>query len=112
MSEHALDASDGPQRIDVICIELAGEVDIASAPAAQAELDRVIWAVPHGEVVIDLAGVTFMDCRGLSVLMWARNCLGPRLMLRNPSRPVTRLLDLTDVRQAFRLVNEQVIEQT
>jgi anti-anti-sigma factor len=93
--------------VDAIFVELTGEVDIASADEAQAELDRAIWAAPHSEVVVGLAHVTFMDCCGLSVLLRARKSLGDRLILRNPSPPVTRLLDLTNLRDAFRMVNGQ-----
>jgi anti-anti-sigma factor len=107
MSEQARDAPDSSPYVDAISVELTGEVDIASADEAQAELDRAIWAAPHSEVVVGLAGVTFMDCCGLSVLLRARKSLGARLILRSPSQPVTRLLDLTNLRDAFRMVDGQ-----
>ena len=107
MSELARDASWSSPHLGAFVVELSGDVDIASAGRAQAELDRAIAAASHGEVVVGLAGVTFMDCRGLSVLLRAREALGARLILRNPSQPVTRLLDLTELRDAFRMMDGQ-----
>jgi anti-sigma B factor antagonist len=104
MSEQEDDAFDGSPYAPAIFVELAGEVDIVSAGEARAELDRAISAAFHGDVVVDLARVTFMDCRGLSVLVGARNSLGESLILRRPSRAVTRLLDLTDLRETFTII--------
>jgi anti-anti-sigma factor len=105
MSEQRSYAPRSSPYIDAIFVELTGEVDIASADEAQAELDRAISAAPRSEVVVGLAHVTFMDCCGLTVLLRARKSLGDRLILRSPSLPITRLLDLTDLRDAFRTTN-------
>jgi anti-sigma B factor antagonist len=107
MSEPMRDASDGSPYAGAVVVELVGEMDIASADQARAELARVISKAPRDLIVVDLAAVTFMDCGGLRVLVVARNSLGDRLILRRPSGAVTRLLDLADLRETFTLEAEQ-----
>jgi anti-anti-sigma factor len=75
-------------------LQVEGEIDMASAPElveAMARLER-----SNGHLVIDLAGVTFMDSSGLHAVLnevMSRNGSGP-LVLRHPTRPVRRLLDI------------------
>jgi anti-anti-sigma factor len=97
MSEPLSDGLDSSPYAGAVVVELVGEVDLATADAARAELSRVISKAPRDQIVVDLAAVTFMDCGGLSVLVGARNSLGA----------VTRLLDLTDLRETFTLEAEQ-----
>ncbi|MBO1419171.1 STAS domain-containing protein [Streptomyces sp. FH025] len=72
-----------------------GGIDLATAPRFRCRLDAALEA--HGEVVLDLSEVTFMDCSGLGVLVQARHLAdryGGRLVLRGVGRPVVRLLKL------------------
>ena len=52
-------------------VEVAGELDLHSAPQLRAELARAVenGAAPH--IVVDLAGVTFLDSTGVGVLVGA-----------------------------------------
>ena len=86
--------------------ELSGDLDIASTGQARNRLERAISDTPSGPVLVDLAHVTFMDCRGLSLLVWAHNVLGDRLVLGRPSSAVTRLLDLTGLRKTFMIADD------
>ena len=52
-----------------------GEIDMASAPLLEAELDEVLDLGP-GSVAVDLTEVTFVDSTGLRVLLQARDRLG------------------------------------
>jgi anti-anti-sigma factor len=88
-------------------VELSGDVDLASAEQALNILAGAIAQNPSGSVVVDLARVRFMDCRGLAALVWARNMIGDRLILGRPSAAITRLLDLTDLREFFVIVDER-----
>lgn len=106
MSEMRWDAPYAAPVVGAVVVGLAGDVDVASADEAEDELARAISAARHAGVVVDLSEVTFMDCCGLSVLIRARNSLGDRLTLRNPSRWVTRLLELTDLRDGFVISDE------
>jgi anti-anti-sigma factor len=75
---------------DECVVMAAGEVDMASAPQLTGALADV-----HGRVVVDLAGVTFLDSTGISVLVGARNRLreeGGDLSIRNPQDHVRAVL--------------------
>jgi anti-sigma B factor antagonist len=72
--------------------EVAGEIDAHSAPSL-AELLTV-----NGEkLVLDLAGVTFMDSSGLRVVVNLHQHGqdgGPELVIQDPSKPVVRLFEI------------------
>ena len=52
-------------------VEICGEIDIHSAPRLRDELLRVVRR--HGpQLALDLAGVTFLDCAGVNVLLATR----------------------------------------
>ncbi|MEN3584228.1 STAS domain-containing protein [Streptomyces sp. ZYX-F-203] len=53
-------------------VELRGEIDLGSAPRVGARLDALTDA-SRPDLVIDVRGVTFMDCTGLGLLCRARN---------------------------------------
>jgi anti-sigma B factor antagonist len=77
-------------------VVVTGEVDLYSAP----QLEQVVGgAVEGGEgnVVIDLAGVRFMDSAGLNIIIRCYKPLdqqGRRLVLRSPVDAVRRTLEL------------------
>jgi anti-anti-sigma factor len=55
-------------------------------------------------LVVDVRGVTFMDCAGVRVLLTARKqveAAGGRLVLAGPSSAVSRLLELTGLSEAL-----------
>lgn len=77
-------------------IVLTGDLDPATAPRLQAAIDD--HADGAQAIVLDLAGVSFLDSSGLRVLVAANEALrgrGIALTLRSPSDNVRRLLDLT-----------------
>lgn len=79
-------------------VTVSGEIDLASAPRLRQALVEVLH--PNSDAIVDLSGVAFVDASGIGVLVGAahRACsMGGRLILRHPSRPVTRLLDLLDL---------------
>lgn len=72
---------------------VAGELDIATAPELQRELQEAQrWA---RLIVIDLRAVTFIDCSGLHVLIAAR--AGRARTMLVAGHAVKRLLDLAGV---------------
>lgn len=77
-------------------LAVAGEIDAFSAPA----LAEAIDATEHGELIVDLAGVDFVDSSGLRVLLQSHQQLqaaGRALRLRRPSPVVQRLFDVAGV---------------
>jgi anti-sigma B factor antagonist len=79
---------------------LTGELDVASAP----ELETCLLALGDIDIILDLARLTFVNSRGISVLIVAlrrSGARGHRFVLRAPSAPVANVLRLTGVDQVL-----------
>jgi len=88
---------------DAVVMILAGELDLASAPTLEREL-REAEATRPARLVIDLAGLAFMDSTGLQALLRAReraNADDHRLSLRHAVHQVRRVFELTKTTNAF-----------
>lgn len=84
-------------------IELAGELDLESAPELERQLREVERAGP-GRVLIDLGDLEFMDSTGVAVIIRAGRAArenGHRLSLRPGPPQVQRLFELTGMLQRF-----------
>jgi len=55
-----------------LVVEIHGEIDVFSAPELRDELLRVIRRYGP-QLALDLAGVTFIDCAGVNVLLATRH---------------------------------------
>jgi anti-sigma B factor antagonist len=77
-----------------VVVAPAGEVDIATAPALERELDALLARRP-GAVVVDLRGVTFLDSTGVRVL------LGATLKASRDSSHVSVILGPSPTRRAL-----------
>ncbi len=80
-------------------IEVTGDVDLANA-ADLLEAIELVHACSPRDVTLDLAGVTFIDARGLATLVLAHRHLVEhrcRLHLRNAHAEVASVLRLADV---------------
>jgi anti-anti-sigma factor len=81
-----------------VVITACGELDAASGSTLT---DVIVQAVstPCRRVIVDASAVTFLDAAGLHVLCGRTLGRGAEvpIMLRAPSRPVKRLLELTDL---------------
>jgi anti-anti-sigma factor len=80
---------------------ISGEIDITTCGAMRDTLTAALRSGP--DLIVDLSGVTFIDCSGIRVLVAARNQAvagGGTLTLRAPSaavRRVTGILGLDEV---------------
>lgn len=86
-----------------VVLVLSGELDLASAPMLERELREAEAASP-GRLVIDLAGLAFMDSTGLQALLRAReraNTNDHQLALRRAPHQVQRVFELTKTVDAF-----------
>jgi anti-anti-sigma factor len=75
-----------------------GEIDLATVDALREELLGVLSAQLPECVEIDLAGVSLMDCTGLTVLIITRQAalrIGCQLRITNPRPIVQRVLEAT-----------------
>jgi len=79
----------------VVSVALTGELDLAAAARIDPELRE---AGAHAElVVLDLRGLTFIDCAGLRTLLAAGSlvrAIGGRMVIVHIPRQVRRLLGL------------------
>jgi anti-sigma B factor antagonist len=75
----------------------SGEIDIYTAPKLWEALALLIEQ-GHRKVVLDLAGVEFMDSTGISVIVRAYKQLAPNggtVIARSPQLQVRKVFDLT-----------------
>src|SRR5690348_11358083 len=81
---------------DATVLTVSGELDMASSPRLAYALSR-LHPTPRA-LIVDLAGLEFIDATGLRVLLQAREqteAAGVRLTVVNASPGVRRLLKLT-----------------
>lgn len=91
--ERDLSVPAGGDRVSFI---VSGELDIGN-------VDRLIRAVApvavqSAHLVLDLSRLGFMDCSGIRAMIEILNAVRPdgRLIIRRPSPPVRRVLELVD----------------
>ena len=80
---------------DETVVWLSGEHDITTVASLTATMTRAI-ELDYADVIVDLAGVGFLDASAVGVLVQARTLLGLQsraLTVRAPSRIARRVLD-------------------
>ena len=90
-----------------VLIEVSGELDLASSPGLEHELDSHLTA-GVGLVIVDLRQLEFMDSTGLSVLVRAHQRAveaGQRFAVVRGPQQVQHLLTLTGVADRLTLVD-------
>lgn len=87
-------------RRTTVLLDVSGDVDLSTGPALQDRVAALLRAAGGEagatEVVLDLSGITFLDCAGLGYLRQLQE-LGVRdgrVRLVAPSAAVLRLLDV------------------
>jgi anti-sigma B factor antagonist len=93
--ESSLDSATRTARVSI-----AGELDLNGVDSLTAELNR--WTAQDVDtVLVDAAGVTFLDSSGLSALLAGRESVrasGAQLKVVATSTAVARVLDMTGTR--------------
>jgi anti-sigma B factor antagonist len=90
---------------DAVVLAIEGELDLASAPSLKWELAEALAAGPR-RIILDLAGVSFIDSTALGVLVGARRGLAPdaRLVLCSARADVLAVFELTGLDSTFEIV--------
>ncbi|MGV9233220.1 STAS domain-containing protein [Streptomyces nigra] len=86
-------------------VALRGEIDLGTATPLTMRLDA-LTSGPSPDLVLDLRGVTFIDCAGLGVLCRVRNRVearAGRLRLVSDSARFRGMLRLVDLDEAFEI---------
>jgi anti-anti-sigma factor len=94
-----------PQSNGVVVV--AGELSLAEAPILERHLADVL-ANASSTVVVDLAGVEFIDSTGLSVLVRAQQQASERGIefgVQNPRAQAHRLLSLTGLEERLTIAD-------
>jgi anti-sigma B factor antagonist len=87
------------------CLRVVGELDIATGPLLRDALLRFADG-GEGTILVDMAGVGFIDSSGISVLVDVQNRLGYQgrsLELHHVSAEVHRILDVVGLTERLRV---------
>ena len=90
-------------------LRVVGEVDLATVDALRTALEEAVSTDPR--VVVDMAGVTFLDVTGLRAVLQAaasRNGAGPLVLLNAPR--VAWLLELVGLSELSTIVIAEAAE--
>jgi anti-anti-sigma factor len=85
---------------DVICLDVSGDVDMASSAALDTAIREALTAPGVNRVLVDLSKVTFLDSTGINTLVQDHQRAGDQninLQVVNPSTMALRVLELTGV---------------
>ena len=83
-------------------LTLRGELDAYSAPAVEEQITALMGT--GARVVLELSETSFLDSSGLRAILTANRRLAGEqgtLVLRAPSEPVVRLLEITGLTEHF-----------
>jgi anti-sigma B factor antagonist len=89
-------------------VRLAGELDIGTADQAEEEI-RQVESEPDATLILDLAGLTFMDSTGLRMLVAAdarARDAGRELTIVRGPEAVQRVIEVTGLESKLNLVDE------
>lgn len=92
-----------------VVVVAQGELDVASAPRLLDAVHEVTGSATDGAVVIDMAGVGFMDSSGLRALLdceRSARVAGLGFALARPTDSVRRVLELVDLLDTLRVLDE------
>jgi anti-anti-sigma factor len=86
----------------VATVTVCGEIDISTAGTFSARLAEVARMNPQ-QLVIDMAGVGFMDSSGLHAVIRVRRALPEHcpVILRSAQRQVRQVFEVTGLSQVF-----------
>jgi anti-sigma B factor antagonist len=95
---------------DRVVVRVAGELDMAAAPAVAAAVDELLGA-RFARVVIDLSDLSFLDSAGVHMLVSVHHAAAERTcelsLVRGP-RNVQRVFELTGADSMFAFDGERV----
>ncbi len=85
---------------------LDGEIDHHCAQPMRTEIDEKITAYQPEVLVLDFAGVTFMDSSGIGLIMGrhrSMESIGGEVIVRNPPQHITRVMRISGKERISRI---------
>lgn len=85
---------------------LDGEIDHHCAQPMRTEIDEKITAYQPEVLVLDFAGVTFMDSSGIGLIMGrhrSMESIGGEVIVRNPPQHIRRVMRLSGMERITRI---------
>lgn len=89
-------------------VSLFGEIDESCASEVRMRLDSLFDSAGLDKVVLDFAGVSFMDSTGIGMLLGRYKILkakGIPLLLRSPQNVVDKVLSLSGIYEIMPKIN-------
>jgi len=99
MTELTFSSDEQPERTVLF---VSGEIDMQTAPDLRAQVDDL--DVAHRTLVLDLAGVGFVDSSGLGSLLGIKkqqDRAGGQLLLARVPAPVAQIIEITKMDRVF-----------
>jgi anti-sigma B factor antagonist len=104
-------ASQGPTDDGRGCrYRLSGEIDLATAPRLEADLDTLVADETLGVIVVDCDGLTFIDSSGMRALLTTQAALerrGRYMRAENVSPGILRIFSLVGIAEYLRANSEE-----
>jgi len=93
-----------PDNSDNVVVAVVGDIDLATADQFEAALVEAFTEF-SGQVVLDLAGVSFMDSQAITTLLRVHTRYDdpPRLMIRSLQPSPKRVFELTGLDRILRI---------
>jgi anti-anti-sigma factor len=92
-----------------LCLQLAGEFDLAAVPSVESALERPSGAAALRRVIFDLRGLSFLDVAGLRTILRA-DARGRseafEVVVVRPRGVVNRVFTLTRAGEQLNIVDE------
>jgi anti-anti-sigma factor len=89
---------------DTAVLRAEGELDYATAPELQRHLSELLAGPRPKRILVDAEALSFADVAGLDPLIQVAQALGPGVIrIRNPTRPLARVIRLLDMADLFGL---------
>lgn len=92
----------------VVRVLLAGEIDLRTSPELNEALAAIVSSRPRS-VVVDLAGVQYIDSSGVGTLVNLKRQIeraGGAVALANPQTRVRNVLEITNLDKFFTIVDD------
>ena len=93
-----------------LLLEMKGELDHHGARNALRELELSIDAALPKKLVLDLAGVTFMDSSGIGVLAGRYrkiSCFGGKVYVIHANRRIRKILEMSGIGDIVEMIDQE-----